>query len=316
MRWVANNKMTVKTVKQKRKLHQPGYKSFKLQKKIKNPQPKLSSSWSLVKSTFKTISNNKKFFVLIILTYAICYYVFVRSSSSIVDVVNLKETYRSILGQTGGLASNLALFGVLVGSGATSTGTAGMYQVIMSLVFSLALIFGLRQINSDSKEKPSYKKSFYEGMGPIIPFILVLFVVGLQLLPLSIGSSLYATVVTGGIAVTTLEKVLWLTMLILLSLLTLYMITSSIFALYIVTLPEMTPIKALRSARDLVRYRRWTVMRKVIALPIFLLLIFGLIVIPFIAFMPRFAEIIFFLLTLCILPFVHTYVYGLYRKLL
>jgi hypothetical protein len=308
--------MTDIVKKPKRKLHQPGYKSFRLQKKIKSPQPKLPSSWSFLRGTFRTIFSNKKFFILIVLTYAVCSYAFIRSSSSIVDVVNLKETYRSILGQTGGLASNLALFGVLVGSGASSAGTAGMYQIIFWLIFSLALIYGLRQIFSNSKDKPSYKKAFYEGMGPIIPFILVLFVVGLQLLPLSIGSSLYSTVVSGGIAVTTLEKTLWLIMLLSLCLLTLYMITSSIFALYIVTLPDMTPMKALRSARELVRYRRWSVMRKVIALPIFLLLIFALVVIPLIAFVPSFAEITFFILTLLILPFVHTYIYSLYRELL
>lgn len=308
--------MTNQSKRTKRKLHQPGYKSFRLQKKIKSPQPKLSSSWSLLKGTFKTIVTNKRFYILVILTYGVCSYLFIRSSSSVVDVVGLKDTYRSILGQSGTLASNVALFGVLLGSSASSAGTAGMYQIILGLVFSLALIFGLRQIFSESKDKPSYKKAFYEGMAPLIPFILVLLVIGLQLLPLSIGSSLYSTVVTSGIAVTTLEKTMWLIMLILLCLLTVYMITSSIFALYIVTLPEMTPMKALRSARELVRYRRWMVMRKVIALPIFLLLIFGLIVIPFIAFLPRFAEVTFFLLTLLILPFVHTYIYGLYRKLL
>ncbi len=50
----------------------------------------------------------------------------------------------------------------------------------------------------------------------------------------------------------------------LLAMLTLIYVKSSLFALYIVTLPDMTPMKALRSARELARYRRWTVLRKIL----------------------------------------------------
>lgn len=308
--------MASKNKKPARKLHQPGYKSFRLQKRIKSSQPKLASSWDLLKSSLKILKTNKKFFAIITFINAIFSFIFIRSAGASVDVVGLKQTYQTVLGQGGGLASDIALLGVLVGSSGPGGGTQGMYQIILAIVFSLALIYGLRHIFSDSKEKLSAKRSFYEGMAPIVPFILVLIVIGLQLLPLSIGSSLYSTVVNNGLAVSTLEKALWLVMLVLVSLLSLYMIASSIFALYIVTLPRMTPLKALRSARDLVRYRRWTVMRKIIALPIFVMLIFGLIILPMIAFVPRFAELIFFILTLLILPFVHTYVYSLYRKLL
>ena len=54
------------------------------------------------------------------------------------------------------------------------------------------------------------------------------------------------------------------------------------FALYIVTLPDMTPMKALRSARELVRYRRWTVLRKVLFLPLMLLVVAAIIMVPII----------------------------------
>ncbi len=307
---------TKKSKTSARKLHQPGYKSFRLQKTIKSPHPKLPSSWSLFKTSFSIIRKNKKFFGLMTLINCIFVFIFVRSAGASVDVVSLKQTYETILGQGGNFASNIALFGVLIGSSGPSGGIVGTYQIILALIFSLALIYGIRHIYSDIKKKPSVKQALYEGMGPIIPFILVLVVIGLQLLPLSIGSSLYSTVINNGLAVATLEKVLWFIMLVLLCLVTLYMISSSIFALYIVTLPKMTPLKSLRSARDLVRYRRWMVMRKIITLPILILLFFGLIVMPAIIFLPRFAELIFFSLTLFILPVAHTYIYTLYRKLL
>lgn len=303
--------------KQQRRLQHPEYKSFRLSKKIKHPSKvKISSSLSLIKMSLLVMKKYWKYYTVMTLIYGVFVFLFVRSSSSQVNIVDLKDSFQSILGQSGGLASNIALFGVLIGSASSSSDIAGTYQILLILTFSLAMIHGLRQMFSSSNNQPSVKKSLYQGMTPIIPFILVLLVVGLQLLPLSIGSSLYATVVASGIAVTTLEKALWLILLFSVALLSFYMLSSSIFALYIVTLPEMTPIKALRSARDLVRYRRWEVMRKLLMLPIVLLLLVGLIVVPLIAFVPRIAELSFFLLSLIILPITHTYMYTLYRKLL
>jgi hypothetical protein len=78
----------------------------------------------------------------------------------------------------------------------------------------------------------------------------------------------------------------------------------------------MTPMKALRSARELVRYRRWTVLRKVLWLPFVLLLAAALIMVPIIIWLTALAQWIFFLLTMFAVAAVHAYLYGLYRELL
>jgi hypothetical protein len=145
---------------------------------------------------------------------------------------------------------------------------------------------------------------------------LVLLIVSLQLLPLLIGSSLYSLVITNGIAVNALEKGLWLVFFLALALWTLYMISASLFALYIVTLPEMTPLKALRSARELVRGRRWTVLRKILYLPLLLLVVAAIIMVPIIIWLTALAQWVFFLLTMFSLIAIHTYMYNLYRELL
>ena len=153
-------------------------------------------------------------------------------------------------------------------------------------------------------------------MYPLIPFILVILVMGLQLIPLIIGSTLYSTVVNNGIAVYAAEKVVWALLFAMLGLLSLYMLTSSVFALYIVTLPDMTPTKALRSARELVRYRRWTVLRKLLGMPVMLLLAALIVMLPIITLAAPAARWVFFILTMCGLAAVHAYVYTLYRELL
>src|SRR5690606_28518012 len=118
-------------------------------------------------------------------------------------------------------------------------------QMLLLLIASLAIIWALRKTHGDVKVRA--RDAFYQGMYPLIPFILVLLVIGLQLLPLLLGSSLYSLVTTNGIAVHAIEQTAWLLLFGGLSLLSLYMLSSSLFALYIVTLPNMTPMKALRS---------------------------------------------------------------------
>jgi len=182
------------------------------------------------------------------------------------------------------------------------------------IVASLAIIWALRQVLSGTR--PRIRDAYYKGMYPLIPFILVLLVIGLQLLPLLIGSTLFSLVISNGIAVYLVEKLVWALLFAALALLSLYMISSSIFALYIVTLPDMTPLKALRSARQLVRYRRWTILRKILFLPILLVVVAAVVMLPIIVWLTPLAQWVFFVLTLFAIAAVHSYVYSLYRELL
>jgi hypothetical protein len=118
------------------------------------------------------------------------------------------------------------------------------------------------------------------------------------------------------VAVTLLEQVLWLAVWFVLGVTSLYMISSSLFALYIVTLPDMAPLAALRSARQLVAHRRWAVMRKIIFLPLALMILAAVLVLPIILFATPLAAVVFFLISMLFLPFAHSYMYALYRALL
>jgi hypothetical protein len=83
-----------------------------------------------------------------------------------------------------------------------------------------------------------------------------------------------------------------------------------------VTLPDMTPLKALRSARQLVLHRRLSILLRVIALPIILVTMAAIVMVPIILFAGGLAQIIFSTLTMFGLVFVHGYLYSLYRALL
>lgn len=278
--------------------------------------PKLPSVWVILNSSLKIIRKYWKTFLILTLVYAVLYIIFVRGISGGLNLSSIRASLDHSKSTTS-LSTGLSLFAYLVGNSTTtqsSSVNAGVYQTILLVIVSLALIWTFRQAYNNNKIRA--RDAFYKGMYPLIPFILVLIVIGLELIPMLIGGSLYSAVVTNGLSVGSFETFVWVAVFIVLSLVSLYLITSTLFGLYIVTLSNMTPLKALRSARQLVRRRRWLVMRKILFLPLFIIAIALIIMIPVILLVTVAASWVFLIFSLVCLVFIHSYLYTLYRELL
>ncbi len=290
--------------------------SVKLRRQIKASYKKLPSAWSIFRKSMALIWKQWRLFVGITAVYSIVSLVLIGGLSS-VNVADLKSQVNEILSsQANSLWSNLVIFTYMANrSGLVAAGTASAYQTVALLVTSLALIWLIRQVYADFSVKLRVRDGFYKGAYPIVTFTLVMLVVFLQMLPGVAGLFLY-NLVTNSIASTLIELVIWGLLAILLVMWSLYMLTSSLFALYIVCLPDMTPMMALRTARNLVRARRWTLIRKILALPLIITLLWAIIIVPIIAYLPAAAGITFSLLSMFSLVVVHTYMYSLYRELL
>jgi hypothetical protein len=293
----------------------PGKYQFKLKKQVKYPQ-RLPSVWSITKTAALIFWRHRILLSGIIAIYGLLNLVLVQGLAGNTDVGSLKNNLNQVFtGHLGSLASSLSVFAVLIGSaGNGSSQTAGIYQFFLAVIGSMAVIWAIRQLLAGSRLR--IRDAYYRGMYPLIPFILVLIVIGLQLLPLLIGSTLYSLVVGTGIAASGIEKAFWLLLFVVLTLWSLYMISASLFALYIVTLPDMTPLKALRSAKELVGLRRWTVLRKLLFLPVLLLVVAAIVMVPIIILLTPLAQWVFFVLTMFALLAVHLYCYTLYREML
>ncbi len=252
----------------------------------------------------------------ITLIYGLLNILLVRGLSGSANLVALKSTLDSVFSGAGGkLASSAMSFGyLLLNSGSSNTASSGIYQSILLVVCSLAFIWALRQVLAGHGIR--IRDSFYQGMYPLLPFLLVFLLIGVQLLPVGIGGALYSTVVSGGIAVDAWEKAVVFALFLGVALWSLRMITATIFALYIVTLADMTPLRAYRSARQLVYGRRLAIWRKLIFLPVALLILAALFEVPLIMFLTPLAVWMLFIISMLTLPIVHSYLYGLYREML
>jgi hypothetical protein len=309
--------LPVRQASDKRALKTPEYKSFRLSKRIKHPSAKLPSGWRMLKSSVAVLWRNKLLFGPVIGIFTLLYIVFVRGFAGS-DLTIIKEALNESNELPGAQASTaFGLVAYLLGN--TTSGQseiASLYQLILAVVFVMAMIWGLRQVQADKPVVPLAREAYYKGPSQFVPFMLVLSVVGLQFVPALVGSTIYQQVMVTGISATSGESLVWLLLLLASLLLTFYMLCSSLFALIIVTLPGIVPMQALRSARELVRYRRGEVMRKVVFAPVALAL-FGLIILlPIVLFLTAIAEFIFFGYGVLCLTIMISYLYQLYRNLM
>lgn len=277
------------------------------------PLPKARRLFALV---IGQLWRHKRLFGGIVVIYGVLNILLVRGLSGSSDLMNLKTTLDSLTNGFGGkLASSLASFTyLLTTSGSGNTQSSGVYQSVLLIVCSLAFIWMLRQVLA--RHEVRIRDSFYQGMYPLVPFLLVFLLLCVQLVPLTVGGVVYSSVTANGIAVHVWEKVFWLALFVGLGLWSLRMVTASVFALYVVTLPDMTPLKAYRSARSLVYGRRLLIWRKLIFLPVVLLVLAAIIMLPLILYVTPVAEWVFFALSMLALPIVHSYLYNLYREML
>lgn len=206
-------------------------------------------------------------------------------------------------------------FASLIGSsGASSSGTGSALQSVLFVLESLVIIWALRHLLS--KQFFTVKDAWYRAMAPLIPFLLVIVWIIIQLLPVAVGGVVLAAVTSSVFTSATWATVTSIIFFGLLLAWSIYMVSASIFALYIVTLPDMQPRQALRAARDLVRFRRLIVIRRVIFMPVFIFVVMGLIMVPLILYASRVVPAVFYILSMLAILFFHSYLYNLYRGLL
>lgn len=286
-------------------------------KKVVRTTKRIPGSFRILGRSLRYLWTNRLLFGGIVLVYALLYLLLARGLAGNFQLTETRKELEEVLGdRAGGVTTAATLFGVLLGSGATTTGDAGgVYQGILFVLMSLAVIWVLRQ-SSDARTAPGLKAAFYQGMHPLIPYILVGLVIILQLVPALLGVVMYGVVSANGIAVGPFENILWVLILIMSVALSMYLVSSSLFASYIVTLPGMTPLKALRTARKLVRFRRFAIIRKVLFLPLAAALAAVAVFFPLVLFATAVAEPVFLLCMLLLVPVAHAYYYTLYRELL
>ncbi|MCA9325385.1 hypothetical protein KDA23_04965 [Candidatus Saccharibacteria bacterium] len=281
------------------------------------PQTKVGAKTSnvlvLSRKSLAVIGRNWRFFLWFMVVYAALNILLVHNFVS--DVGSLRDQVQQLFGGTNQALTNTGTYVLLVANQSSASGAAGVYQYMLMIVGSLALIWAIRQFMSDNPPQSlRVRDAYYEGLYPLATFVLVLVVLALELLPLIFGGTVYSLVVTGGVASSGFEQVFWGLVFLGAIMLSGWLILRSIFALYIVTLPGMTPIAALQHAARVTSGYKLNMVRKFVFLFMIFAILSAIVMVPAIAFVPNAAQTVLFTLGLISLPVVHSYLYTMYRE--
>jgi len=277
-------------------------------KKAAAAQAPIPSSFKLLGEVFSALRREWKVLGGIVLVYLALNLIFASGLLS-----NFSASI-STARQSHHFSDALNGYGSLLGGSSGGAQSTSLAQSVLLVLESLVIIWALRHLLAG--ERIWVKQAYYQSMTPLVPFILVLAMILVQLLPITLGAAVLAIILSSAFGAGSLLSIIFILILAGLAAWSIYMISGSIFGLYIVTLPDMQPRQALRSAKNLVHFRRWPLLRRLLFLPFFLVVAMGLITVPLILILPFLVVPLFFLLVMVGILFVHTYLYCLYRGLI
>ncbi|HUC95350.1 MAG TPA: hypothetical protein VMR76_00130 [Candidatus Saccharimonadia bacterium] len=280
------------------------------------PQKQLSSVASLLKKSYLLIKFQKKFLVLSFLLYLVLSISLVANIGALDSVIHLKKIHG---GSLGGFGTNLSSSFSTLGSISTSSNNSGsslgsLFQILFLITFSLIFIRAIRK--AYAQKTINFLDGIYSATANLIQMILVVLLLLLELLPIVFSIAIYAVILNNGIASNDFERVIWAILCLGIALLGVYLLISTIFALYIVTLPDMRPIKAIKSSWEVVRKRRILIFLKILGLVLSLVIAIGLITFLLVLIIPITASWVLFILGLFAVIIFHSYMYSLYRELI
>jgi hypothetical protein len=276
----------------------------------------IGSVYSLFKKSCNSIKFQRKFLGLSLLTYILLSIVLVINISAFRRVTSLKSTYIHGVASVGSnLSASLSTLGSLSSTiSGSNNGAASVIQFLLFIIFSLVFISAIAEANKGRRLK--FAQGIYSSTYSFIQFILVMFCLVIESLPALLAISLYRVVFTNGIASSAGQKVLWIIVCALILTLGIYLLISSIFALFITTLPNMRPWASIRSSWKLVKNRRVLILRKIALMIISLFIALGLVALLLVWLVPAISAWTLLILGLGAVLIIYTYMYSLYKELI
>ena len=164
-------------------------------------------------------------------------------------------------GSTGGVASSQQVIGALIG-----------------LYIWLTTIWLVRGVTAGRRLK--IRDGLYNAGAPVIALSVLVFIALIQLLPAAIAVIIYGAADTSGMLQQTVVLMLAAGATILIVTLSIYWLTSTLFAMVIITLPGMYPLEAARLASDVVLGRRMRILLRLMWLLVVLAVVWAAVLIP------------------------------------
>jgi len=240
-------------------------------------------------ATFRIIFKNWKLFLPLMVIAVILNALFV----GIMDEANYVQ-FQDIMDQTsvevaGGDIGNVAKAGLLLISTVTTGGLSGesseaavVFGVLIFLVLWLTTIYLLRHRLAEHKVK--LRDGLYNAMTPLISTLLVFVVAVIQCIPIFLLVVVYSAAVQTEFLATPFYALVFFIFAALMMVISGYLLSGTLMALVAVSAPGLYPMKALRTASELMMGRRVKLILRLVALILVLGLTWVMVMLPLILF--------------------------------
>ncbi len=246
----------------------------------------LPGYFSFTKYVVKTIWSYRKTLFSLVLLYSVITLLLVGIASqdlysTISSTLNSTsgDLFSSALGQIG-KSGLLFLTATTGGISQTLSEAQQMYAAIIALLTWLTTVWLLRNLMAGHKVK--VRDGLYSAGAPIVSTFMVALVFIVQLLPLALALIGYAAASASGLLAGGVEAMLFWFFALLLAVLSAYWVTSTFFALIIVTLPGMYPFQALKTASALIIGRRIRILLRLVWMFVVTIFVWVILMIPLI----------------------------------
>lgn len=261
------------------------------------------------------------------------------AASALLIGIGSQETYRTIVevlqdtgaevfeGGWGEVEKAALLLASVAGLGVDgSLGEAQQaYAAIVTLFTWMTAVWLLRSLLAGKKTK--LRDALYSASSPLVATFVLAIVLIVQLLPVALAMVAYSAALSSGLLTGGVEAMLFWVAAGGLGLISLYWITSTLFAMVIVTLPGTYPFKALSIAGDMVLGRRFKILTRILWMALCVVLAWVVVLVPVIIFdnwlkdawewigwLPL-VPVLVLVMTSLTSVWVSTYIYLLYRKI-
>lgn len=240
-------------------------------------------------ATFKMIFKNWKLFLPFLILMVVV-------SVALAGIMN-EETYRKFqeaVEQTSAQAgtkeignfakAGIVLFSVITAGGFTNTSseTAVIFGILMFLVIWLVTIFIVRY--KLAKREIKLRDALYNAMTPLLSSFVIFVVALIQCIPIFVLAIAFSAAVQTNFLAMPFYALLFLAFAILMILVSSYLLSSSLIALVAVSAPGLYPVRALKTASELMMGRRVRFVLRLIALMIVIAIMWFVVMMPLILF--------------------------------
>ena len=259
------------------------HKTFVLTRQRDIPKSsKIEGYVVFARKTFKTIWQNKRVFAPFLLVYTVASLALFgvvqgsafRSVNETLDTINQEESVIDPLTR-GVIVATSSLVGSL------NSGLSEIQQLYMSVVYvfaALVVVWLLRNLLAGNEVK--LRDGIYNAGAPIVPVYSLLVVGVLQALPAAVAVFIYVTVNATGVLNGGIESAMFAAALFLTIVVTLYFMTTTLFALMVVTVQGTYPLRAYSLARRIILGQRMRVLFRLVWMLAIVATLWFLVVVP------------------------------------